>query len=90
MAVESCIVFCCVEVGMDRKGNSDCGGRELHSVLLDCGWYRPDGKQQLWLWSVALCSALLRWDRPHGNQQLLRWRLHCVVLVFEWDRPDGK
>jgi len=30
VAMERCIVFCCVEGGMDRKGSSNCGGGELH------------------------------------------------------------
>jgi len=39
-----------------------CGG-ELNCVLLCSGWDRPDGKQQLWRWRVALCSAVLRVGR---------------------------
>jgi len=60
VAVESCNMFCCVEGGIDRTGNSNCGGGELHCVLLCWGWDRPDGKQQQWRWRVALCSAMLR------------------------------
>jgi len=60
VAVESYIEFCWVVDGIDRTGSSNCGGGELHCVLLGCGWDRPDGKQQLWRWRVALCSAVLR------------------------------
>jgi len=52
---------------MDRTGSSNCGGGELHCVLLCCGCDRPDGKQQLWRWRVALCSVVL-WVESTGRE----------------------
>jgi len=91
VAVESCIVFCCVEGGIDRPGSSKCGGGKLHCVLLGCGWDRPDGKQQLWRWRFALCSAVLRVGSTGQEAATVAVESFIVFCCFEGgiDRPGS-
>jgi len=79
VAMERCIVFCCVEGGVDRSGSSISGGGELHCVLLGCVWDRPDGKHQLWRWRVVLCSDVL-WLGSTGREAATVAVKSCIVF----------
>ena len=74
---------------MDRKGSSNSGGGELHCVLLYCGWDRPDGKQQLWRWRVALCSAVLRLGST-GREAAIVAVDSCIVFCCVVGGMDRK